>query len=216
MAREATEMTHMLARKLEAMVRHYSEVAVRSAFGTLRIKADVFTYINLLLTFGVVWLLVEGRLVGAGLLFLLASSFDIIDGAIARSQGTARRFGAFLDSTIDRYSEMLVFVGLLLYFYYHQPGASPMVYVLIFIASQGSLLTSYVRARAEALQFDGRGGLIERPGRVLLLTFAMISGWLTSCLIVLAILTHISALQRFWLVWKQSKADQLPPQPAQP
>lgn len=204
----------MLTRKLEALVRHYSEAAVRSAFGHMRLQADIFTCITLLLTFGVVWLLVEGALAWAGALFLLASSFDIVDGAVARSQGTTRRFGAFLDSTIDRYSEMLVFAGLMLYYHFHQPGTSPLVYLLIFLASQGSLLTSYIRARAEALHFDGRGGLIERPGRVLLLTFAMLSGWLTNSLIILALLTHISALQRFRLIWKQSKADQ-PPQ-AQP
>ncbi len=204
----------MRSRKLEAFVRHYSEVAVRALLGQLRVQADVFTMISLFLTFGVVWLLVEGMLVQAGVLFLIASSFDIVDGAVARSQGTARRFGAFLDSTIDRYSEMLVFLGLMFYYYYHHAGANPLDYTLIFVASQGSLLTSYIRARAEALQFDGRGGLIERPGRVILLAFGMLSGWLTSCLIVLAVLSHISALQRFWFVWQQSKADQLPPQPS--
>ncbi|RRR74055.1 MAG: CDP-alcohol phosphatidyltransferase family protein [Candidatus Viridilinea halotolerans] len=195
----------MLSRKLEAKIRSYSERIVIFLLGKSRITPDTFTLMSLVLTGGVVWLLVEGLITWAGMLFLFASAFDMVDGALARGKGLARPFGAFLDSTIDRYSEMLVFFGLLLYTYLYTEAFSPDYALTIFIASHGSLLTSYIRARAEALGFDGRGGIIERPGRVLLLTFGMISGWLMASLVTLAIVTHIAALQRFALVWRQSR-----------
>ncbi|MEI6180579.1 MAG: CDP-alcohol phosphatidyltransferase family protein [Chloroflexales bacterium] len=192
-------------KKLEAKIRTYTEKIVGSTIGNSWVSPDGLTLTSLGLTFGVVWLLAQGSLFWASLLFLVASSFDMLDGALARSRAQARPFGAFLDSTIDRYSEMLVFFGLLLYYYYYQGSVNPLYMLLIFLASHGSLLTSYVRARAESLNYDGRAGLLERPGRVIVLFLGMLSGWLMPCLIVLAVLSHISALQRVFFVWQQSK-----------
>lgn len=201
----------MFYRKLEEKVRGYSELVVKHTLGATPLSADVLTYMTLIMTVGVVWLLAEGSLVWAGVLFLVASSFDMLDGALARSKGIVRRFGAFLDSTIDRYSEMLVFLGLLLYYYFQHGAVSPLQCILIFVASHGSLLTSYVRARAEALGFDGRGGLVDRPRRVILLAAGLLTGWIMPSLIVIAVLTHMSALQRCVLVWQQSRSDCLTP-----
>ncbi|PDW03681.1 CDP-alcohol phosphatidyltransferase family protein [Candidatus Viridilinea mediisalina] len=199
----------MVSRKLEEKIRSLSERAALSLLGKVQVTPDFFTLMSLLLTCIVVWLLAQGLLGWAGLLFLFASAFDMVDGAVARSKGLVRPFGAFLDSTIDRYSEMLVFFGLLLYTYLHTSAFSPLYALLIFIASHGSLLTSYIRARAETLGFDGRGGIIERPGRVIILAFGMLSGWLTVALVSLAILTQVAALQRFAFVWRQSRTDYL-------
>jgi CDP-diacylglycerol--glycerol-3-phosphate 3-phosphatidyltransferase len=195
----------MLTRRLEEKIRGYSELFVRHTLGGTRVPADALTFMTLVFTFGVVWLLAQGALLWAGILFLIASAFDMLDGALARNRGTAHRFGAFLDSTIDRYSEMLVFLGLLLYYYLYREASSPIYSILIFVASHGSVLTSYIRARAEALDFDGRGGLVERPGRVILLVLGMCTGWITESIVILAVLTHISALQRFMRVWFQRK-----------
>ncbi|HMQ30283.1 MAG TPA: CDP-alcohol phosphatidyltransferase family protein [Chloroflexaceae bacterium] len=194
----------MLSREFEEKVRHLSEKVVGNTLGNTQITADALTLMCLLLTLGVVWLLVEGALLGAGILFLIASSFDLLDGALARSKGTARPFGAFLDSTVDRYSELLVFLGLLINHLYGAP-VDPLYVTLLFVGSHGSLLTSYTRARAEALGYDGRGGLLDRPGRVILLAAGLLTGWLMPCLLLLAVLTHISALQRIMFVWRQSK-----------
>ncbi len=204
----------MLSKKLEDKVRAYTEMLVGGTLAATPISPDALTFTSLLLTLGVVALLAQGALFWAGMLFLLASSFDMLDGALARSRGQSRPFGAFLDSTIDRYAEMLVFFGLLLYYYYAQPTVGVGPALLIFLASHGSLLTSYIRARAEALGYSGRGGILDRPGRVILLALGMLSGWMTACLVVLAILTHISALQRFVLVWSQDRGAQPEPHSA--
>lgn len=196
----------MLLRNVEQHVRRYSEKVADHVFGKINVTADLFTFTGLFLTIGVIGLLVNGFVLWSGLLLLVASSFDIIDGAVARSKGMTRPFGAFLDSTLDRYSEAMVFIGLILYYYIHVGRFDVLYPLLIIIASQGSLLTSYIKARAESLGFQCRGGIIERPERVILLAIGMITGWLTASLIALAVLTHVSALQRFLLVWKQNKA----------
>ncbi len=201
-----------MLRQLEDKIRRHTETIVGRTISAAWVSPDGLTLTSLVLTVGVVALLAQGALFWAGLLFLFASAFDMLDGALARSRQQASPFGAFLDSTIDRYAEMLVFLGLLLYYYYHHGMVNPLHMLLIFLASHGSLLTSYVRARAEALSYDGRGGVLDRPGRVIVLALGMLSGWLTASLIALAVFSHISALQRMLVVWQQSKQRQPDPQ----
>lgn len=195
----------MLRKRLEQSVRSWVERQV-SRIPVLRdLAPDALTFMTLGLTFGVIALIIQGALFWAGLLFLAASACDVLDGALARAKQATSRFGAFLDSTVDRYSEMLVFLGLLIHF--QRTSDEPLVYVvLVFLAVTGSLLTSYVRARAEALGFTGRGGVLERPERVLILTFGLISGWIEGSLWILAILAHLSVLQRSVNVWVQSRS----------
>jgi CDP-diacylglycerol---glycerol-3-phosphate 3-phosphatidyltransferase len=199
----------MLKHRFEAQVRRTMEQLVTVVTGGRRITPDLFTVASLVLTFAVVGLLTQNQLFWAGWLFLFASALDMVDGAIARSQNSARPFGAFLDSTIDRYSEIVLLGGLLLHHFSFGDQRNSAYPLLIYAASHGSILTSYVRARAESLGFDGRGGLIERPGRVLLLVFGMVTGWLHYTMIVLAILTHLSAGQRFFSVLQQSRRPAL-------
>jgi CDP-diacylglycerol--glycerol-3-phosphate 3-phosphatidyltransferase len=195
----------MLKQQIETLVRRKMEELVTVLTGGRRVAADFFTVASLVLTFAVVGLLTQNQLFWAGWLFLCASALDMVDGAIARSQNSARPFGAFLDSTIDRYSEIVLLGGLLIHHFSFGDLRNSAYPLLIYAASHGSILTSYVRARAESLGFDGRGGLIERPGRVLLLVFGMVTGWIHYTMILLAILTHISAVQRFWSVLQQSR-----------
>jgi len=196
----------MVPKRLEQQVRVRVEEIVARTPGLINLTPDMLTLMTLVLTLGVILLLVRGAIPWAGALFLIASAFDMLDGALARAKHVASQFGAFLDSTIDRYSEMLVFLGLLIF--YQREVADPTLYtVLIFLAANGSLLTSYVRARAESLGFDGRGGLLERPGRVIILSLGMLSGWTIVSLWLLATLANLSALQRFASVWQQSRHD---------
>lgn len=194
----------MLSKEFEDKIRSYTEILVGGTLASTRITADAITLTSLVLTLGVVALLAVGALPWAGLLFVVASAFDMLDGALARSRGEHRPFGAFLDSTIDRYAEMLVFLGLLFYYYYAQAATGLDYALLIFVASHGSLMTSYIRARAEAVGFDGSGGILDRPGRVIVMAFGMLTGWLTPSLITLAVLSNLTALQRFARVWKQA------------
>lgn len=195
----------MVPKRLEQHVRAWVEALVTRMPLMASLTPDVLTIMTLVLTLGVTLLLIQGALFWAGALFLFASAFDMLDGALARARQMSSQFGAFLDSTIDRYSEILVFLGLLIF--YQRAAADPTLYsVLIFLAVNGSLMTSYVRARAEALGFDGRGGLLERPERVIILGLGMLSGWTIISLWLLAILTNLSALQRCLNIWQQSRS----------
>jgi CDP-diacylglycerol--glycerol-3-phosphate 3-phosphatidyltransferase len=147
-----------------------------------------------------------------GLVLLFAGVFDIFDGALARASNRSYPYGAFLDSTTDRMSEGVVMVALLVLFQRRDIPAGP---VLVIMATAGSFLVSYVRARAQSLGFTCDGGLLARPERVLLtvvgllLTPAHIGGLLT-VVAILAVFTNFTAVQRVWFVWRQSRQSGRP------
>jgi CDP-diacylglycerol--glycerol-3-phosphate 3-phosphatidyltransferase len=146
---------------------------------------------------GIAGLLVaRGELVAGGIVMLLASALDMLDGALARMTGKASRFGALLDSTFDRISEAAVLFGVLLYAL--DRGQDEQA-ALTFVAIVGSLLVSYVRARAEGLGVSMKDGLFTRPERVVLLGMALLFGWLRLALWLLAVLTMLTAFQRLYL-----------------
>ena len=129
----------------------------------------------------------------AGVLLILTSGFDLLDGALAKATGKGSKFGAFLDSTMDRYSEAIVLLGLL--WLSVQRGLTLDIY-LIYIVVVGSLLVSYTRARAEGLGLECRVGLLGRPERIAVLCVGLIFNWVTVALVVLAFFSHVTALQR--------------------
>jgi len=136
-----------------------------------------------------------------GLLILLGGFFDMLDGVVARTNGKKTTFGAFLDSTLDRYSDSLLFLAVAWYFFgRRQPGGM----LLASGSLVGALLISYVRARAEALGIECQVGLMERPERVVLLAFGCITGWLFPMIVILFVLSHITALQRIRHVYRMT------------
>ena len=144
-----------------------------------------------------------------GLTLLFAGAFDIFDGALARASNRSYAYGAFLDSTTDRFSEAAVMVGLLVYFQHHQVFIGP---VLVVLATSGSLLVSYVRARAQSLGFTCDGGLLARPERVLLTVLGLLltpvnTTALLLIVLFLAVFTNLTVVQRVWIVWRQSRAQ---------
>jgi len=152
-----------------------------------------------------------------GLLMLLGGGFDIIDGAVARTSGLASAFGSFYDSTLDRISEILVFVGILGLFAGAAPrfDASWMVYV-VGLALGGSMMVSYTRAIAEKLGLDCQVGLMQRTERVLLLgSVSLVFGaaWngavFIGVLSFMAVMTNFTAIQRIVWVFKHTRT---PPQ----
>lgn len=177
---------------------------------------------NLLTTVGFVSVVGAGYLYHldhvrwAGALVLLGGMWDIFDGQVARVSGSASKFGSFYDSTLDRISEIVVFLGLLsLYNSYAREWADVWMVYVIFLAMGGSIMVSYTRARAEGLGLDCKVGLMQRPERVVLLGLgSMAFGlmWngvvLKGIIIVLAVLTNITALQR--IVWVYRNAAGVP------
>jgi CDP-diacylglycerol--glycerol-3-phosphate 3-phosphatidyltransferase len=139
-----------------------------------------------------------------GLLVPLVALFDALDGTLARLTGRRSRFGAFLDSTMDRFSEAILYLGLLIF--YTRLGAGREI-LLIYATIVGSLMVSYARARAEGLGLDCKVGLLTRLERVAVLTIALILDQVSAALWILAILTNFTAFQRMYHVWRATYGE---------
>ncbi len=142
------------------------------------------------------WFVVQGWLLPAGLAVLFFSGLDMLDGHLARSTGTASRFGALYDSTLDRLSEAAVLFGIL---WYQLDLGNREESLLAFLAVVGSLMVSYVRARSEGLGMPLKDGLFTRSERVVLTGVALLFGWVRVALWLLAVLTLLTAAQRTWI-----------------
>ena len=153
------------------------------------------TVIGLLLSGGTAYLLSEGLFLVGGVLLILASALDMADGSLARLQGRASPAGALLDSTADRISEAVIFLGLLLF--YLSPRSISEI-LLIFLALISSFMVSYLRARGEGLGVDCNVGVMTRPERVLVLAAGLLIGQIFVALVVIAAFSFITALHRFW------------------
>jgi CDP-diacylglycerol--glycerol-3-phosphate 3-phosphatidyltransferase len=141
----------------------------------------------------------------AGWILAVLGPLDAVDGLLAREQQRSSSFGAFLDSTVDRYAEFFLFLGLLIHMTLNE-GRGLGAAVLILAAMTGSILVSYTRARAEALGFECKVGLLTRFERLFLLAVGLIFGWIYPVLVVLALLTHVTALQRIFHVYRNAQA----------
>jgi CDP-diacylglycerol--glycerol-3-phosphate 3-phosphatidyltransferase len=134
-----------------------------------------------------------GLLRAGGVVALVASLFDMMDGRVARLRGRETKFGAYLDSTMDRYSDMVLYMGLLIL--YARVDRTPHM-VLVWVAAFGSFMTSYARARAESLIPHCHVGLLERPERLVLLIVGALLNRMTAVLWVIAVLANVTAVQR--------------------
>jgi CDP-diacylglycerol---glycerol-3-phosphate 3-phosphatidyltransferase len=158
-----------------------------------RITPNQVSLMGILLNLVSAALLVDGQLVLAGLVYLLAGSLDLLDGALARLAKMSSRFGAFLDSTADRISEGVVFAAIAYYFARH---GQPVDAALTVLALLGSLLVSYTRARAEGLGLECKVGIVTRAERVVLVACGLMFGLLPAAIYILVVLTAFSATQR--------------------
>lgn len=144
---------------------------------------------------------------------LFAGIFDMLDGAMARVRNIATTFGAFLDSTLDRYSESIILFGLL-YYVLQRPGLHDIVWpfpyeqawmiALIYITVVGSLMVSYTKARAEGLGLECKTGLLARPERVVILALGLLSGTSIWAVALLAVLSQVTAIERIVYVWRKT------------
>jgi len=149
----------------------------------------------------------DGRFVLAGVLVLVGATFDMLDGGIARRTGQVSDRGALLDSVMDRVSEGALLLGLLI-FYTRSATFDQTLIILAFIAFSGSMMVSYVRARAEGLGMKGTAGFATRPERVVVITVTLLINQPDWGLWILAVATPLSALYRFWAEWRS--ADDAP------
>lgn len=148
------------------------------------------------------YFLARGFFLVGGLLVLVMGVIDALDGTMARLRGERSDFGAFVDSVTDRYSELLIFGGLLIYYSLHD---NLWMAILTFAAAAGSVLVSYVRSRAESLGFEAKVGLLTRMERYLVLAPSLVLGFPWLGVVVIAVLGNATALQRILAVRRQAR-----------
>jgi CDP-diacylglycerol--glycerol-3-phosphate 3-phosphatidyltransferase len=165
------------------------------------------TVVGFLLNVLTACVLASGHLSIGGVMLLLAGGFDMLDGALARVTSQQSTFGAFLDSLLDRYSEAAIFLALIYQFTIRH---DTLPVVLVYVAAVGSLLISYARARAESLGIECKVGIAPRPERVIILGLGLVFREYTTiaALVILAVLTHVTAMQRLHHVWLQTRDQQ--------
>ncbi len=184
------------------IVRKWTKGAFETAAGLIDrtgVSANTLTWLGLGLSIGVAYFLAQGYLKVGGVLIILVGILDGLDGALARFKGRASRFGAFLDSTLDRFSEAVIYLGLLIFYTQRHVGQETL---LIYATIVGSLMVSYARARAEGLGVECKKGLLTRFERLFVLVCGLILDQTLIALWIVAILSNFTALQRMYSVWQ--------------
>lgn len=167
-----------------------------------RIHPNVFTCLGLVINAAAAWMLASGEFTKAGLVVLLAAVFDLVDGPIARLSGRVTRFGGFLDSVIDRYSDLILLMGLLVYYArINQFG----YIVLTAVAMTGSVMVSYTRSRAENEIPKCKVGFLERPERIVLIIIGTLANRVAPVLWVIAVLSNLTVIHRIVHTWQETE-----------
>ncbi len=176
--------------------------SIAGLLNKLGIRPNMVTAAGLIGNLVAAVLVAFGYLTWGGIIAMLVGPLDALDGSLARLRKESGRYGAFVDAVTDRYSEIVLYAGILIYF--NKIGAWQDT-LLLFIASIGSIMVSYIRARAEALDFSAKIGILTRAERYLVLIPGIIFGYLRLSLWILAVLTNLTAIQRIIYVRKQAK-----------
>jgi CDP-diacylglycerol--glycerol-3-phosphate 3-phosphatidyltransferase len=164
------------------------------------ITPNTITAIGFLLSTVVAIFASQGKFTVAGLILLVAAPLDVVDGSMARLIGIPTQYGSLIDSVTDRYSELVVFGGMMFYFISTQNTLAAM---LVYIAAAGSVLVSYVKARAEGLNLSAKVGLLTRVERLIILIICLIFNIPMVALWIIAVLANFTAIQRLLFVRKQ-------------
>ena len=166
------------------------------------ITPNTITWIGFLLLKPAVYLLAKGRFLPAAIIIIFASLFDMLDGALARKFDQKTKFGGFLDSTVDRFSEGVLYLGLLIYYSgINNNYGIILSYLTLFV----SFLVSYIRARASGLRIDCEIGIFTRPERLIALIVGLLTGWVFVIMIVITVVSFITVVQRMWLVFTEAQ-----------
>lgn len=175
----------MLSRIKPLTTELVSPLALR--LSKLGVRPNHLTIAGLVFALVSSYLIIEGRILHATIFVLLSSLCDLLDGALARKAELTTKFGAYLDSVTDRYVDVILFISL---------GIYGVDWVVIAVAMSGALLVSYTRARAETIIEKCDVGIAERSERLLILLAGMITGYIYEAVLIIAVLSHITALHR--------------------
>jgi phosphatidylglycerophosphate synthase len=188
---------------LSARLGHFLDRPLGPFLKRIKLTPNSLTVIGFVITC-IAAVLIPRNLTLGGVFILIGGVFDMIDGIVARTQGQTTKFGAFLDSLLDRYSDGFLFLGISWYFMIRENYTG----VLISLGTlMGAYLISYARARAEGLSESCHVGIMERPERILLLIFATLTGWIVPVLWIMFVLTHITVVQRMFHVRKMMRRN---------
>jgi phosphatidylglycerophosphate synthase len=187
---------------LGAKLGHIFDAPLGGIARKISVSPNVLSVTGFLLTL-IAALIIPSNIKLGGVCILFGGIFDMLDGIVARTNGKVTKFGAFLDSLLDRYSDAFLFLSLA---YYLAGQGSHSGSFLSLGTLVGAFLISYARARAEGLGESCYSGIMERPERIILLIFATLTGWLVPVLWIMLILTHITVVQRIYHVWKKMKS----------
>jgi CDP-diacylglycerol--glycerol-3-phosphate 3-phosphatidyltransferase len=166
------------------------------------VTPNALTLINLGLNIVAAYVIAVGHFVPGGILILVSGLFDLLDGALARFAKQATKFGAILDSTVDRMSEAAILFGLLIWYSGHE---GRLEVALIFVVLIGSFLVSYVRARAEGLGWQCQVGLFTRAERVIVLAIGLLVNQVFIVLCILVVFVFVTVGQRLVYLWRQGR-----------
>jgi CDP-diacylglycerol--glycerol-3-phosphate 3-phosphatidyltransferase len=167
-----------------------------------RIHPNVLTFIGLVINIGAAWLFAIGFFRWAGVVVICAALFDMVDGRVARATSQVTRFGGFFDSVLDRYSDLGLYMGLLVYY----ASINRFFYiVLTAIVMTGSVMVSYSRARAENTIPKCKVGFLERPERIVLIILGALTGRMAAVLWVIAVLSNLTVIHRMIHTWQECK-----------
>jgi CDP-diacylglycerol--glycerol-3-phosphate 3-phosphatidyltransferase len=171
-------------------------------FFLLKVSPSVLTFTGLVINVYAAFLFAVGKVRWAGLMVLIAGVFDMIDGTVARISGKVTKFGSFFDSVIDRYSDSVLFFGIIIL--YARVGRIDNLVLTCFVL-MGALVTSYAKARAENLIDSCKVGFMKRPERVVILMLGAIFNHLLIALWILAVGANITAFHRIYHTWRETK-----------
>jgi CDP-diacylglycerol---glycerol-3-phosphate 3-phosphatidyltransferase len=167
-----------------------------------KIHPNALTFLGLLINIWAAWLFAKGEFRWAGVVVIGAGLFDMVDGRVARATDQVTRFGGFFDSVLDRYSDLALFMGLLVYY----AGINRNFYiVLTAIVMTGSVMISYTRARAENAIPRCKVGFLERPERVVLIIIGALFDHMAQVLWVIAVLSNWTVIQRMVYTYREAK-----------
>src|SRR6202051_4151919 len=167
-----------------------------------RIHPNVLTFLGLLINVWAAFLFAQGSFFWAGIVVIGAGVFDMVDGRVARATSQVTRFGGFFDSVLDRYSDLALYMGLLVYY----ASINLFFYsVLTAIVMTGSVMISYTRARAENSIPKCKVGFLERPERVVLIILGALGNRMAGVLWVSAVLSNVPVIHRMIYTFQQAK-----------
>ena len=166
-----------------------------------RIHPNVLPFIGLLINIYAAWLLSRGGFRWAAVVVIAAGLFDMVDGRVARATSQVTRFGGFFDSVVDRYSDLALYVGLLVYY----ASINRFFYiVLTAVVMTGSVMVSYTRARAENTIPKCKVGFLERPERIVLIIIGALFDRMAAALWVIAVLSNLTVIHRMIYTWREA------------